>query len=46
MRHCYEKMGSKKGEFEYARGLSVSGKTGNITIGDIANKRVQVSTLL
>ncbi|XP_076815638.1 uncharacterized protein LOC143461697 [Clavelina lepadiformis] len=38
----YNKPGSGEGEFEYARGLSVSPHTGNVIIGDINNKRIQI----
>ena len=41
--HTYDRLGSGKGEFEYARGIDISEQTGNITIADIANKRIQVT---
>ena len=41
--HSYDKLGKGKGEFEYARGIIVSEKTGNITVADISNKRIQVN---
>ena len=43
LEYCHDRWGSGKGEFEYARGISVSVKTGNIIIADISNKRIQVN---